>query len=310
MSKDTVVTINGQQYDSITGMPVSGSGNDTRTKRATSAGSIHSSIQRSKTLIRRVTKKPSPISNHRPKHPGQTMDIARSSKVVRFAPHPVIAAPKPVSAPDLPVAAHPLLHRAQKLQSSRKQSLAPTAAKSSQEVKNEAIAAALAKPPVKQARKRFFNRHPRAITIVIASVVVAALAGYLTYVNLPTFSVGVANASAGIHATYPTFVPDGYSLDGGPQWSAGQVTLNFVANAGTSKFTLTQTKSTWDSPAVLSNIVIKDAGNQYITNQEQGLTIYTYGTGDAAWVNGGLLYTVKGDAPLSGDQVRQIAISM
>jgi hypothetical protein len=308
MTKDAVVTINGQQYDAITGMPVSGS--DSRIKKAASAGSIHSSIQRSKTLIRRVTKKPSPVSNHRPKHPGQTMDIARSSKVIRFAPHPVIVAAVSASTPDLPVAAHPLLSRAHKIHGGRKQSPVPIAKKSTQEIKNDAITAALAKPPVKQARKRFFNRHPRAITIIIASIVVAVLAGYLTYVNLPTFSVSVADASAGIHATYPTFVPDGYSLDGGPQWSAGQVTLNFIANAGTSKFTLTQTKSSWDSPAVLSNIVIKDAGNQYITNQEQGLTIYTYGTGDAAWVNGGLLYTVKGNAPLSGEQVRQIAISM
>lgn len=307
MTKDTIVTINGQQYDTLTGLPVTGA-SATPSKKITPAASIHNSLQRSKTLIRRVTKKPIPISNHKPKHPGQTMDIAHSSKVARFAPHPVMSAPVVVSKPDLGVASHPMLARTRKLQANR-QAPARAVNKSSKEIKNEAITAALAKPPVKQSRKHFFNKHPRAITIIVASIIVAFFAGYLTYVNLPTFSVRVAAASAGVSATYPQYVPDGYSLNGGPQWSDGQVTLNFVSNSGTSKYSLKQTKSSWDSPAVLDNIVRKQAGEQYITNQEQGLTIYTY-AGDAAWVNGGILYTINGNAPLSGDQIRHIATSM
>jgi hypothetical protein len=310
MSKDTIVTINGQQYDAITGMPISGPSAGTRSKKTTPAESIHSSIQRSKTLIRRVAKKPSLISNHRPKQAGRTMDIARSSNVVRFAPHPVMSTPTAIATPDLPVAAHPILTKAYKMHAKHKIISAPAVKKTSQEIKNDQITAALAKPPVKQTRKRFFNRHPRAITVIFISIFIALTAGYLTYVNLPTFSVRVAAASAGINATYPQYRPDGYSLSGGPQWSDGQVTLNFVANSGTSKFTLQQTKSSWDSSAVLANIVNKNTGDQYITNQEQGLTIYTYDGGNAAWVNGGILYTIRGDAPLSGDQIRHIATSM
>ena len=308
MSKESIVTINGQQYDSLTGLPILGTTADTHAKKMTPAGSIHNSLQRSKTLIRRVTKKPSPISNHRPKHPGQTMDIARSSKVARFAPHPVVAAPvAAVSSRDLPVAAHPLLSRVSQLNTKRNAVSVPT--KSSQDIKNDAITAALAKPPVKTKRKHFFNRHPRALTIIIASIVVVLVGGYLTYVNMPGLSVRVAAAQAGINATYPQYVPDGYSINGPVTYSDSQVTINFVANTGTSKFTLKQAKSTWDSTAVLNDIVIPKSGQQYITNQEQGLTIYTY-SGDAAWVNGGILYTIDGNAPLSGDQIRQIATSM
>ncbi|CAN5391911.1 hypothetical protein BH10PAT4_BH10PAT4_1450 [soil metagenome] len=310
MTKDSVVTINGQQYDSITGLPVAGGSSEARTKRTTPAASIHASLQRSKTLVRRVTKKPLPISGHKPKHPGQTMDIARSSKIVRFAPHPV-SQPMPtvVSKPDLRVASHPMLTKAKKHHAMKTAAKQPPVSKSSQDIKNEAIAAALAKPPVKQARKRFYQRHPRAITIVSLSVVIALLAGYFTYVNLPSFSVRVAAASAGIDATFPEYRPDGYGLSGGPQWSDGQVTLNFVANTGTSKFTIKQVRSSWDSPAVLDNIVRKKVGENYITNQEKGLTIYTY-SGSAAWVNGGILYTIDGDAPLSSDQIRHIATTM
>jgi hypothetical protein len=310
MTKATVVTINGQQYDAVTGLPISGGSSEAHSKRATPATSIHSSLQRSKTLVRRVTKKPIPISSHKPKRPGQTMDIARSSKIVRFAPHPTApTAPASASSKDLPVAQHPLLSRVKKQRAMTAAAKMPPATKSSQDIKNEAIAAALAKPPVKQARKRFYQRHPRALTIVTFSVIIAVLAGYLTYVNLPSFSVRVAAASAGIDATYPEYRPDGYSLSGGPQWSEGQVTLNFTANAGTSKFTLKQAKSTWDSPAVLDNIVRKKVGDNYITNQEKGLTIYTY-SGNGAWVNGGILYTIDGNSPLSGDQIRHIATSM
>ncbi|MDB5167529.1 MAG: hypothetical protein JWN26_674 [Candidatus Saccharibacteria bacterium] len=310
MSKDSIVTINGQQYDSLTGLPIAGVPTDTHSKKPTPAGSIHNSLQRSKTLIRRVTKKPSPISNHRPKHAGQTMDIARSSKVARFAPHPVVTAPAAVTSRDLPVvASHPLLSKTNKLQAKRSAVVAPAPSKSSQDIKNDAITAALAKPPVKIARKHFFNRHPRAITIIVVCIVVALVGGYLTYVNMPGLSVRVAAAQAGINATYPQYQPDGYSLNGPVTFSNGQVTINFVANTGTSKFSIKQAKSTWDSTAVLNDIVLPKAGEQYITNQEQGLTIYTY-SGDAAWVNGGILYTIDGDAPLSGDQIRQIATSM
>ena len=102
MNKNNIVTINGQQYDALTGLPVSGS-SVAPAKKPTPANSIHSSLQRSKTLIRRVTKKPSPISNHRPKNPGRTMDIAKSSKISRFAPHTVVApVVQVVEKPDVP----------------------------------------------------------------------------------------------------------------------------------------------------------------------------------------------------------------
>jgi len=309
MNKSNIVTINGQQYDALTGLPVAKSSGDVLTKKVTPAGSVHSSLQRSKTLIRRVTKKPSAILSNRPKTPGKTMDIApRSSKISRFAPHPVAPVAQPaVQARNLPAAAHPMLTKAKKLHA---QKTAPAnTSKSSREIKEEAITAALAKPSVKEPRKRFYDRHPRAITIAIVSVIVALLGGYLTYVNMPALSVRVAAAQAGINATYPNYRPDGYSVNGPVTYSNGKVTINFVSNSGTSKFSITQEKSLWNSTAVLDNIVTPKAGTSYITNESQGLTIYTY-SGNAAWVNGGILYTIDGDAPLSGDQILHIATSM
>lgn len=308
MNKNSIVTINGQQYDSVSGLPLAGSQSTPSAKRPTPAASIHSSLQKSKTLVRRVTKKPSPITGHRPKVAGKTMDIARSNKIARFAPHPVAPTqPAPVRTRDLPVAAHPIVTKARHSLQSTKPVALPS--KGPQAVKEEAIVAALAQPSVKAPRKRFFKRHPRALTIMCISIAIALVGSYLTYVNMPNWSVHVAAASAGVNATYPQYRPDGYSLSGGPQWSDGQVTLNFTANAGTSKFSIKQAKSSWDSSAVLDNVVRKNTGEKYITNQERGLTIYTY-SGNAAWVNGGILYTIEGNAPLSGEQIRRIATSL
>jgi len=167
----------------------------------------------------------------------------------------------------------------------------------------------MAKPPVKRAKKSFFKRHPRAISILSISVLVALIAAYITYVNMPNLSVRIASSQAGIAAKYPEYRPDGYSLDGPVTFSDGEVTVNFKANTGSNKFTFKQTKSSWDSSAVLDNIVHKKVGEQYLTSQEHGITIYSY-NGNAAWVNAGILYTIDGNAPLSSDQIRRIATSL
>ena len=85
--------------------------------------------------------------------------------------------------------------------------------------------------------------------------------------------------------------------------------MKFAANGGPQNYTVTQTKSSWDSTAVLDNYVTPRAGVSYIPYTERGLTIYTYGN-NAAWVNGGILYTIEGNAPLSSEQIRHIATSL
>ena len=85
--------------------------------------------------------------------------------------------------------------------------------------------------------------------------------------------------------------------------------MKFAMNGGNQDFTLTQVKSGWDSAAVQNNYVIPAAGDDYNVTQANGLTIYTYGN-NAAWVNGNILYTIKGDAALTTDQVQRIATSL
>ena len=60
---------------------------------------------------------------------------------------------------------------------------------------------------------------------------------------------------------------------------------------------------------MLANFVEPKAGTAYSTAETNGLTIYTFGQ-NAAWVNGGILYTITGNAPLSADQIQHIATSL
>lgn len=303
MNKNNTVTIGGKKYDSVTGLPVTSLASPTPIQSTNAAG-IHATPQRSQTLVRRVIKKPAGAS--KPVHkPGQTMDIARSRSISRFAPHPVTAVKEKPIVTDIPATRHPLLTRT-------RQSQAPKVvpALTSRDIKEREIAKALATPTPKMHKKKFIRRHPKFITIASISVVIAVAVGYVVYLNMPALSVRVAATQAGINATYPQYQPDGYSLNGPVTYTDGAVSIHFAANTGSTKFDITQAKSSWDSTAVLDNLVKKTAGDNYITSQERGLTIYTYGNGNAAWVNAGILYTIIGDAPLSGDQIRHIATSL
>ena len=118
----------------------------------------------------------------------------------------------------------------------------------------------------------------------------------------------VAATRAGISANYPNYQPDGYHFAGPITYQPGEVTIDFKSNTNDNGFAIKQKASNWDSQAVLDNYVNKQTGT-YLTYQERGLTIYSFGN-RAAWVNGGLLYTIDGDAPLNSDQLLRIATSM
>lgn len=326
MQANKTVIIKGRRYDAVTGLPVD---NDTVTlpaaaKKTTTprpataaATAVHSTTQRSQTLNRRAAKKPVT----RPQT-GRHMDISRSKSVTRFAPHPVAAKPaattnaKPtahassrsVSSPDIAHKTHPIAAKA----AARTAPAAKAAPKTSKQIKDAAIAKALSTPSAKPAkqkrvRKGWTKRH----TIVIVLLGLLLVGGILTYINLPVLSVGIAASQAGIKATYPEYRPDGYSLSQPVTFDDGQVTLVFKSNTSDTGYTIKQTRSSWDSSAVLDNVVRKKSGENYVTYTEKGLTIYSYEeTRNAAWVNAGILYEIETTAPLSGEQIRRIATSL
>jgi hypothetical protein len=301
MSKQTV-TINGTVYDAHTGMPVSV---DNATPAPTPVAqphsqSVHQVTQKSQTLNRRlVQQKPSvaPASS-----------IQKSPQITKFAPQQPQKQPSRVVS-DFGPAPHPMATRANQQLAPQPAAQAP---KPSQIIKQEAIAQAMQTAPdhnrTEKAPKQV-KKIRRFASVGSVSLALLLLGGYFTYLNMPSLSVRVAAAQSGVDASYPEYRPDGYSLSGAVAYSQGQVSMKFAANGGDQNFTINQSKSNWDSVAVLDNYVKEKAGDKYITYSERGLTIYTYNS-NAAWVNGGVLYTINGDAPLSSDQIRRIATSL
>lgn len=317
MPTNKTITINGRVYDAATGLPINEpeknqANNQVKRPTVTPATTVHSQIQRSQTLIRRATKKPAKPAK-RPTT-GRHMDMARSPKITKFAPHPVTkplqpkVTQKPASTPDKAPQVHPIVAKAAARVSATKPATAP---KTSKEIKNTAIASALAAPkakPVKASKKT--NKIRRRLLIIISVAVLIALGLFAVYRFIPSVSVSVASAQAGVEATYPKYIPDGYSLSHPVTYGDGEVTLKFKSNSNDNSYTITQTRSSWDSSAVLDNIVRPATGENYITTKERGLTVYSYNN-NAAWVNGGVLYVISSDnAPLSGEQIRHIATSL
>lgn len=317
MSEQKTISINGISYDAHTGLPLGPVAQPEKPEAvraaAVHAKGVHHTQQRSKTLNRQFVKRAVPAAK-KPATRGGAMDMkkrsttARSPHITKFAPHQ--ATPKVVKSTtsvkkDLAPVPHHAVVKAHKVMAK------PTVAapRPAQEIKNKAISEAMQKASGTPVKKHKTRSHRRILNVASASLAVLLLAGYFTYVNMPGLSVRIAAAQAGIDASYPDYRPVGYRLNGPVAYKDGEVVIQFASNSGPQKFALAQSKSTWDSSALLENYVDPKSEGRYATYNDAGLTVYTYGT-NAAWVNGGILYTVEGSAALSNEQVRRIATSL
>lgn len=329
--------INGRAYDAATGLPATSAAkiannlpkgkvfNDigprksmqdiakpaapkvAATPRATGVNhrNMHSSTQKSQTLYRAALKRPETVQPE----PAQP---AKSPLITRFG------STTPTKEPAQP---QQTVVKSQTTQPEKAEQavVKPTRASGS-ELKERLIKEKIAEAETNKAKRKathkkggrlraFLQRQPKIASIATVTMALLILGGYITYINLPNLSVRVAAAQAGINASYPQYQPDGYSFNGPVAYAPGEVTLNFQSNSNHDQdYIIKQRASSWDSQAVLDNYVSKETGT-YLTYSERGLTVYTYGS-KAAWVNGGILYTLNGNAPLSSDQILKIAGSM
>ena len=315
MDKQDIVIINGAQYDAATGLRLQNQEVSEATnvavsaKKVAHAAALHKKQTRATTLSRSHVKNPTRITVS---VSGIKPTIKKSPHIHKFAPNVPVAAPKAQpTMSDIAPTQHPLQKKVAARTASAslsKQASIPA----SSELKARALENALANSGTKKGKQKsgsFIKRHPRLLNAGAASFAIILLAGYLTYLNLPNLSVKVAAVQAGIAASYPSYQPSGYSLNGPVAYSNGQVNMKFAANVGPQNFEVSQSKTTWDSSALLENYVAPSSKGQYETFTDGGLTVYVYGS-NAAWVNGGILYSIEGNAPLSSDQIRKIATSM
>jgi hypothetical protein len=141
------------------------------------------------------------------------------------------------------------------------------------------------------------------LLVVLAGVLLAA------WQKMPAFSVKLAGAKAHLSATVPTYKPEGYSLAKPASVQNGTVVLKYKTPQNTDGFDLAQKESHMTSSNLPQTVIPK--GIQVQTSQVQGNTVYIYGpNNDAAWVNNGMLYTLKDKSKLSSDEIIKIVQGM
>lgn len=341
MASKNYVIINGRAYNTITGMVMDDidvketeiKKEQSISRRGTSVSNIHAAhVQKSSTLNRRHVKMPqrTPLAAKPQK---ARVDVKQHVAVKKFST-PITSKPAPQKiAINRPAETHPVTRRAQqrplsvntKLRKERQpltmnnnplvavapQKIEkPIVAKTSKQLKNEAIEKALSNEIIsnKKARRRQKKGGTlRWLNTFSVGFAVMLLGGYLTYLSMPNISIKMAAVQSGIDAKYPGYKPDGYALNGPIKFKSGEVSMKYAYADGSSGYTITQQKSSWNSSAVKEFFSEKHKNPN--TTMIDGLTIYSGGK-EAAWVNGGILYQISGDANLSSSQIEKIATSL
>jgi hypothetical protein len=278
------------------------------------AKTVRRKVQTSTTLNRKYVKRPV-------KSTDVMVSIKRSPKVKRFdTPAPVIKKMQE-DQPIAPSTVHPM--QAAAITKMQSRTAAPAAKKmTAKELKDQAIQRALASASKtsenmdakktkksKKAPKLHFGLGRVVLALSCAAAAVFAIV-YFVNLNMPDISMRVAAMQTGIEATYPSYVPRDFSLSDITSEN-GKVVLSFKNSGTGDAFSLTEETSSWDSNALLANFVKDEYGDNYTTVREQGLTIYISGGGDAAWVNGGVVYKIDSTAgALTKKQINTIATSL
>lgn len=313
MKNEDIVKINGRNYHKDSGIPVSG---NVQPKKQTVASrtslksvKMHVNTQKSQTLMRRAVPRPANMKSKI----ARTMDIAKSAKVSRFAPNPIMKQ----SVKNIDIIAkpshNPLISRVnQSMQMIKNSQPAKTLA----EIKEEAIKKSIAEtkpvsnPKTKKQtkiKKIFKNKY----LLVGLFAVFLTIAIYLSYQYLPAISIRIAASQAGINATYPTYTPDGFSIYGPATSEDKKVIIRYKQNNSDKIFTISQSYTNWDSSALHENLVKTWADKSPNTTRVNGLTVYSSTNYEnIAWVNRGILFTITGNADLDSRKIERIVSSM
>lgn len=144
------------------------------------------------------------------------------------------------------------------------------------------------------------------LKVGLITVAILVAVGFVAWQKFPQLSVKLAASRAHIHASVPSYKPEGYSLAAPAQAINGQVLIKYKAISDASQgYDITQQPSDMTSTSLANTLT--PGGTQMQTSQVGGNTVYIYGPkNDAAWVNNGVLYKLNDHANLSSDQIINI----
>lgn len=280
-----------------------------------SSSASHQRTQKSTTLNRRYVEKPTASATIDSVAKRRAEDLRRRQALAEKINRERLSALKSgKSLNDVPTtsAPKPLSTTIEKSLAAKPSTVGP------RDIKDSAIKTALksvdmietsdtARPTATISTKNTFGAKRLILAFGCAALAVGVI-GYFVSVNTPDLSVRVAAMQSGIEATYPSYIPRGYSLSDIVS-EEGKLTMTFE-NSDKTSFTLSEEKSAWDNEALESNYVHSTWGSNYTSIREQGITIFISGS-DATWVNGGLIYKIDASGNnLTKKQIKSIVTSL
>lgn len=212
--------------------------------------------------------------------------ITRFGNAVRFAPQqPTLAPIEPVPEPTPPI-------------------LAPH-----KDMFEHAIESATAHEQPALRKPRRFAHHRKTAGVALGAFFVLVTGGFMAYSNMPQIELRIASAQAGVHANMPAYTPAGFAKSGSIRYGNKSISISFADTTGRRHYTVTQQQSDLTGQELYDTLVAATSKSHRAIEQN-GRTIYLYGDAQAAWVTGGTLYHISGDAFLNNDQLLKIASSI
>lgn len=146
------------------------------------------------------------------------------------------------------------------------------------------------------------------VGLSLAGVILLGI--YVWQINYPNLALKVAGSKAGISASMPSYLPNGWKISGDIQANPGSISYKLASADGDKSVSVNEVRSDWDSQALAENYLSPNA-DKYTALQSEGLTIYIYNNNQASWVNHGTWYRIEGqDHGLSRDQIIKMATSL
>lgn len=250
-----------------------------------------------------------PTTNHR--------SSSQPSTLTRSTPRSVTRSPKTAAVKHDALSAQRVNTATSRTQSTKKTTTRQKLASSKDQSLEKALRSVATMNELKSGAKNTKSHHSRTrrrgglgrfmLALGCATACIAAVV-YFVGSNIPDVSVKVAAMQTGIEASYPSYIPQDYSL--GDISSEDEKIIMRFNGPDKSTFTIVEEKSSWDSASLQHNYVEPTWGDNYTTTHEQGITIYISNS-DAAWVNGGILYKITSSSNgLTKKQLRNIVTSM
>ncbi len=153
------------------------------------------------------------------------------------------------------------------------------------------------------------TKKPKRMTIVSSTLAVVLLTGFFAYQNVPDVQMRVAASRAGFSAGLPGYSPSGFGIAGPIEAEPGKVVISFKSRTDNKFFQVKQQVSEW-SPATLLSNYARDKSELRTYPDDRGRTLYIYGGSNVTWVDAGVWYDIAGNASLSDDQLLRIANSL